>query len=129
SASAIAETLLVDLAAFMARPGHGEIRIDIEERISRDIVRSVREGSASIGVCWDMVDFAGLAHQPYREDELVLAVPRGHPLARRRRVRLVHTLAFDHVGLPPATAVHTMLGRAAARAGGRLNYRVIVSNF
>ncbi len=129
SASAIAESLLDDLASFMRHPDHREIRINIEERISRDIVRGVREGSASIGVCWDMVDFEGLTCQPYRHDELVLAVPADHALARKRSLRFAQTLALDHVGLPPATAVHTMLARAAARGGGNVNYRVIVSNF
>ena len=129
SASAIAELLLEDLSIFMRMPEHAEIQVDIEERNSRDIVRGVREGSASIGVCWDMVDFDELKHQAYRDDELVLAVPAGHALAHRRSIRFAQTLAFDHVGLPPATAVHTMLGRAAARAGASLTYRVIVSNF
>jgi len=39
------------------------------------------------------------------------------------------TLAFDHVGLPPSTAVHTMLQRAAASAGRTVTYRVVVSTF
>ena len=32
-------------------------------------------------------------------------------------------------GMPPSTAVHAMLQRAAARAGRTVSYRVIVSNF
>ena len=44
-------------------------------------------------------------------------------------MRFEETLAFEHVGLPPSTAVHTMLQRAAARVGRTVSYRVIVSNF
>jgi DNA-binding transcriptional LysR family regulator len=36
---------------------------------------------------------------------------------------------YEHVGLPPATAVDSMLLRAAARTGRILTYRVGVSNF
>ena len=129
SASAIAESLPDDLAAFMREPAHHEIQVDVEERFSRDVVRLVRDGAASLGVCWDSVDFQGLGHRRYRSDELVLAVPAGHPLAERPRVRFDETLACGHVGLPAASAVHTMLARAAAGGGGTLNYRVIVSNF
>ncbi|MFP5405267.1 MAG: LysR family transcriptional regulator [Gammaproteobacteria bacterium] len=129
SASAIAQSLPDDLAAFMREPAHLEIQVDVEERFSRDVVRLVRDGAASLGVCWDSVDFQGLEHRRYRSDELVLAVPADHPLAGRRQVRFAETLTYGHVGLPAASAVHTMLGRAAARAGGTLNYRVIVSNF
>ena len=44
-------------------------------------------------------------------------------------MRFVDTLGYEHVGLPPATAAHTMLARAAARAGSQVNYRAIVSTF
>jgi DNA-binding transcriptional LysR family regulator len=129
SASAIAESLLDDIASFMREPAHRNIKVDIEEPFSRDLVRQVREGSASVGVCWDSVDFEGLQRRPYREDHLALAVHPEHPLARRRTLRFEQTLDHEHVGLQPSTAVHAMLQRAAARAGRTVSYRVIVSNF
>jgi DNA-binding transcriptional LysR family regulator len=129
SMSAIAESLLDDVAAFMRDPAHRGIKVDIEERHSQDLVRIVRDGSASLGVCWDSAGFEGLEQRAYRRDELALAVNPDHPLAARGSVRFEQTLAHEHVGLPPATAVHAMLHRAAARAGGTLSYRVIVSTF
>jgi DNA-binding transcriptional LysR family regulator len=129
SASAIAESLLDDVAAFMRAPQNRLIKVDIEERFSRDLVRIVRDGSAALGVCWDSIAFEGLATRPYRRDELALAVHAEHPLARHKKLAFADTLAHEHVGLQPATAVHMMLRRAAAQAGGSLHYRVIVSNF
>lgn len=129
SASAIAESLLEDVAEFMRTPGNENIQIDVEERFSRDLVGMVAGGGASIGVCWDTVDFRGLAHLPYRHDELALVVRRDHPLAGRTSAAFEQALRDDHVGLPPATAVHAMLGRAAARQGHAIRYRAIVSNF
>ena len=129
SASAVAESLLEDVAAFTREADHANIRIDIEERYSRDLIGMVADGGASIGVCWDNVDFRGLAHRPYRRDELALVMRAEHPLARRTSVAFEQALRDDHVGLPPATAVHAMLGRAAARLGHTLRYRAIVSNF
>lgn len=129
TASAIAEALLDDIASFMREPDNQNIKVDIEERFSRDLVREVRDGNASLGVCWDHVDFEGLAQRPYRRDRLALAVYAGHSLAGRSSVRFEETLDVEHVGLPPSTAVHTMLQRAAARAGRTVSYRVIVSNF
>jgi len=129
TASAIAEALLDDIASFMREPGNEHIQVDIEERVSRDLVREVREGNASLGVCWDRVDFQGLAHLAYRRDRLALAVYAGHALAGRASIGFEESLAFDHVGLPPSTAVHTMLQRAAASAGRTVAYRVVVSGF
>jgi DNA-binding transcriptional LysR family regulator len=129
SASAIAESLLDDLAVFMGDEANQNIHVDIEERFSKDVVRLVADGGASIGVCWDNVDFQGLDHRPYRIDELALAVHASHPLAGRTSIAFEQSLEHQHVGLPPATAVHTMLQRAAARAGKTITYRAIVSNF
>lgn len=129
SASAIAESLLDDLAQFMRDPEHAGIKVDIEERFSKDVVAMVRDGVASLGVCWSNVDFRGLESHPYRRDELTLAVPRDHPLAERPALWFEQTLDFEHVGLQPTTAVYTMLDRAAAKAGRRMSYRVVVSNF
>jgi DNA-binding transcriptional LysR family regulator len=129
SASAIAESLLDDLSSFMRDPLHNDIKVDIEERFSRDIVSMVRDGVASLGVCWSNVDFGGLASRPYRRDELVLAVPKDHPLATRESVWFEDTVGYDQVGLPPSTAVYTMLHRAATKAGVNMRYRIVVSNF
>ncbi|MFP3566163.1 LysR family transcriptional regulator [Paraburkholderia sp. SIMBA_030] len=129
SASAIAEALLDDIASFMREPTNQNIRVDVEERLSLDLVRHLREGAASVGVCWDNVDLEGLQYRPYRHDRLALAVHPGHPLAGKKSLIFEQTLDHEHVGLPPSTAVHTMLQRAAARAGRTVSYRVIVSNF
>ncbi len=129
SASAIAQSLLDDLAAFMRLPENREITVNVDERLSSELVRQVRDGSASIGVCWDAIGFEALESRPYRRDELVLAVPEGHALASRRSVTFLESLAYDHVTLSPSTAVNTMLNRAAASAGAVVHSRAAVSNF
>lgn len=129
SASAIAEALLDDVAAFMREESNRNVKVDIEEALSRDILLAVRDGRAALGVLWDTADFEGLQRRPYRRDQLALAVQAGHPLAGRDSIALCETLDLEHVGLQANSAVHRMLQRAAAQAGGNLDYRVIVSNF
>jgi len=127
--SAIAESLLDDVASFMREPAHRDIKVDIEERFTREVARSLREGSNAIGICWDSTDLKGLQQRPYHHDDLSLAVHPDHPLAQRPRLRFDQTLDFDHVGLQASSAVQMTLQRAAALAGRHVNYRVIVSNF
>lgn len=129
TASAVAEQLFDDIASFMRAPENQNIQVEVEERLSRDLVRQIRSGMASLGVCWNNLDFEGLQQQPYREDHLAVAVHPGHPLARNASLVFEQTLDHEHVGLPPSTAVHTMLQQLAARKDRRLSYRVIVSNF
>lgn len=129
SASAMAESLADDVAAFLKAPAHGNIQVDMEERISPEVVRGVRDGTASLGVCWDAADLGNLQHRRYRSDHLCMVVPAGHPLAASASLRFEQTLDYDHVSLPVSSAVQVMLQRAAARIGRTVNYRVIVSNF
>ncbi len=129
TASAIAESLADDVAAFLKQPEHRDIRIDIEERVSTGVLSGLREGVAALGICWDVADFAGLQTRPWRGDQLSVVVPRGHPLAAQASVWLAQTLDEDHVILPPSSAVQLMLQRAAALAGKPLNYRVVVATF
>ena len=127
--SSVAEFLPDDIAHFLQAPGHSEIRVDIEESLSRDLVRALREGSAAIGVCWDAADLEGLQTRPYRSDHLAIVAHHGPPLAAMKTCSFAQTLQYEHVGLPASTAVHTMLARAAAIIGQPLNYRAVVSTF
>jgi DNA-binding transcriptional LysR family regulator len=127
--SSIAEFLPDDIADFMSKPEHLEIRVDIDEGLSSELAKSVREGLAPLGIGWDAADFAGLNSRPYRSDHLAIVAHPSHPIARLQTCAFAQTLAYDHVGLPTSTAVHTMLARAAAIAGSPLNYRAVVSTF
>ncbi|GAB3777742.1 LysR family transcriptional regulator [Ramlibacter monticola] len=129
SVSAMTESLADDVAAFLRQPRHRAIKVDLEERVSPEIVRGVREGHASLGVCWDAADVGALQSRPYRSDTLCVAVPRGHPLAGRRKLRFADTLPYEHVSLPVNSAVQVMLQRRAAALGRGVDHRVVVTNF
>lgn len=129
TATVMAETLADEIAHFLQQPGHQSIQVDLEERISPEVIRGIREGVASIGICWDAADTAPLHTVTYRYDHLCLAVPRGHALSQRGSVRFEETLAFEHVVMPINSAVSVKLQREAGLLGKRLLYRVIVTNF
>lgn len=129
SVSAMSESLADDVASFLQMPGHHDIQVDMEERVSPEIVRGVRDGSASLGVCWDATDPAPLQARTYRTDRLCMVVPAGHPLASKKSVRFAQTLDYEHVSLPVNSAVNVMLQREAAQLGRKLVHRVVVSSF
>lgn len=132
TASVMAESLADDVAAFLKNPAHRDIRVDMEERISPDVVRGIWQGSASLGICWASehgADLGALQSRPYRSDHLAIVVHPSHPLAGARSVRFEQTLDYEHVSLPVSSAVQVMLQRMAAALGRTLVHRVIVSNF
>lgn len=129
SVSAMTESLADDVAGFLQLPAHRKIQVDMEERVSPEIVRGVRDGLASLGVCWDAADIGTLQSRSYRSDHLAIVLPARHPLAGRKRLRFEETLEFEHVSLPVNSAVQVMLQRQAASHGRQLRQRVIVTNF
>ena len=52
--SMMMESLVGEVASFLQQPAHADIQINIEERISLEIIRGLKEGSASLGFCWDV---------------------------------------------------------------------------
>jgi DNA-binding transcriptional LysR family regulator len=129
SVSAMTESLAGDVAAFLAQPKHKSIQVDLEERVSPEIVRGVHEGMASLGVCWDAAELNGLQSRPYGSDHLCVVVPPRHPLAGKRKVRFEDTLEFEQVSLPVNSAVQVRLQQIAAGLGRTVRHRVIVSSF
>lgn len=133
SASALAEFLPDDIAEFLKNPQHQAIQVDLEERLSGEVVKALRDGSASVGVCWDVVDLQGLVTYPYRSDHLAIVAHPDHALVAalqgRAWVHFAETLQYEHAGILASSAVQDMLHRAAALAGKPLVYRAVVSNF
>jgi len=127
STTAITEFLPDVLRTYLAK--HPDVNIDLRERVSDEIVRAVVDGQTDLGIVAGTVRTEGLEVMPYRTDRLVLAVPAAHPLATLEHVPFEQTLAFDHVGLQEASAIHAFLHTQAERLNGRVKLRIQVGNF
>ena len=125
--NALTEFLPEALGVFLAR--HPQITIDLEERLSDEIVGLVAEGAADIGIVAGTVDTAGLETHPFRSDRFVVVVAADHPLAGRDRTSFAEVLGFDMVGLDRASALQRFLSGKAARAGRPLRLRVQLRSF
>ena len=126
SISAIVQFLPEDLGRFIRE--HPEVKIDLEEHLSTEVVRAVQEGAADLGICNTAVLTGGeLQTRPYRQDQLVLIVPRRHALARRTAVAFEDTLAFDQVGLHSNSSIYLAMRDAAAAAGRSIRLRIHVT--
>lgn len=125
--SAITQFLPGELQRFMAQ--HPQVDVRLQEQISTAIAHSVAENAADIGILNDGIYGEKVSLLPYRTDELVLVVPTGHALARRKTVRLTDALAFDFVGMHPGSAINNQLTRAAAEAQLPLKLRIQVTGY
>jgi DNA-binding transcriptional LysR family regulator len=115
------------LRAFLLQ--HPDVNVDLRERPSNDVVRAVAEGQTDIGIAAGVLHTDKLQTFPYRNDRLVLVVPRGHELAGHPAVCFADTLDYEHVGLHEARAIHLFLRQAAEKLHKPLKLRIQVSSF
>jgi len=105
------------LAAFhRAHPG---VDIALVEDGSDRLVERVRAGAVDVALVGSAGEPPGLKVLTIVREGLVAAVPAGHPLDGRDRVRLTEVCAHPLVGLPLGTGVRTVLDQACAVQGLR----------
>lgn len=129
AATAVAEFLPELLAAFLKVKEHEHIRVDLEEHVSHQVVFGVRRGLAPLGICWDVVDCNGLQTREFKRDQLGIAVHRGHPLAKLKRVAFERTLSYDQIGMQPSNAFQIAQGQGNAQPDRPVRYRAVVASF
>lgn len=129
--SAILQFLPEDLGAF-AR-AHGQIKIDLQQRLSGQVLHALQEGTADLGICHAAGAGASgypggaLQSRPYRSDRLVLVLPQGHPLCAHEAIDFAAVLDQDIVGLEANSSISLAMRAAAAAAGRTLRQRIQVS--
>jgi DNA-binding transcriptional LysR family regulator len=125
--NALTEFLPEVLSSFLT--SYPDISVDLEERLSDEIVGLIAEGSADIGIVAGTVDQGGLQTFPFRSDRFVLVVPHNHPLAGRARIGFAEVLDYDMVGLDRASAIQRFLADKASRIGRPLRLRIQLRSF
>jgi DNA-binding transcriptional LysR family regulator len=91
-----------------------EITIDLQERLSRDIIRGVVDGSADMGLIAGAVEVADLEVIHYNTIRLMLAVPRDHAAAHYPSISFARALEFPHISLHAGSTLHDLLEEQAA---------------
>ena len=125
--NALTEFLPEALSSFLST--HPNVSVDLEERLSDEIVGLIAEGVADLGIVASTVDASALETYPFRKDRFVLAVARNHALAKRARISFAEVLEHDFVGLDRASALQRFLAGKAARIGQPLRLRVQLRSF
>ncbi|HEY9209512.1 LysR family transcriptional regulator [Acidovorax soli] len=124
--SAIVQFLPEDLGAF-AR-AHSQVKIDLQEHLSSDVLHAVQEGAADLGICnTGGPASADLQSRPYRTDRLVLVVPAAHALSGQEAIHFEDVLDWDIVGLHANSSISLAMRAAAAAAGRPLRQRIQVT--
>ncbi|HZZ68026.1 MAG TPA: LysR substrate-binding domain-containing protein [Phenylobacterium sp.] len=125
--NALTEFLPEALSAFLA--DHPKVSVDLEERLSDEIVGLVAEGAADVGIVAGTVDVGALTTYPFRSDRFVVVTALDHPLAGRDSVGFAEVLDYDQVGLERSSSLQRFLAGKAVREGKPLRLRVQLRSF
>jgi len=125
--NALTEFLPETLSSFLA--AHPHVSVDLEERLSDEIVGLIAEGVADIGIVAGTVDPGRLTTYPFRTDRFVLVVARDHVLAQRATIGFSEVLDYDFVGLDRASALQRFLAEKASRIGRAIRLRIQLRSF
>lgn len=124
--SAITQFLPADLASFAQ--SCPDVKIELEERRSGEIVQALVDGQADIGIVMAGTALEGLAHFDYRRDRLVAVVPEGHQLCAPS-IAFSELVMHPLVALDASAAMMRLLAEAASDSGHPLQLRVQVRSF
>ena len=125
--SAITQFLPEDLAGFVKN--YPDVRIDLNEQTSEEIITAVRDGLADLGI------FSGLVEEPelevidYRRDTLVLVMGQDHAYRPNRPVKFAEFARLDMVGLQTGSSLQAFLETRATEQGLTLKTRVETLSF
>ncbi len=127
NASAVVGFLPERLKAFRAR--YPRVEVELQERLSSDIVRACLDDEADIGV--GMVEQVpnGLDAWRFADDPFIVVVPLGHPLADRNTLRFSEVLGYPLVRVQSGGALDRMLHERGAAAKLAINVSVTVNSF
>ncbi|HSV48442.1 MAG TPA: LysR family transcriptional regulator, partial [Ramlibacter sp.] len=106
-----------------------QVRIDLEEQVSEAVVATLREARCDVAVFVEGPDTSGLSTHPFRTDELVVVLPKGHRLCGRAPLLFAQALDEDWISLNTGAAMLHKQQQAALAANRPLRLRMQVRSF
>jgi len=103
------------VASFLAR--NPAIRVTAEELSQATIVERLESGDLDLGIAYRPQGEHDLWFEPLYNEEMVLVVGNGHPLAKRRRVRMIELHNVRMTLLPKTFSTRQQLDECFRAAG------------
>lgn len=109
--ASMASVLTDDLSSFLLIQPNQKINLNVKEMLSKDVVQSVREGKAEIGVIWDITETSELQQVDYYKDTLAALMKKNHPLAKRKVISFDDLVQVDLISDRNTQFIEAMLQR------------------
>ncbi len=124
--AAVTEFLPERLASWM--PAHPQVDVELKERESGDIARSINAGFAEIGVLSSAAETGSLTMRSVAIDRLVVVASRDHPFSGSSEVRFADLLGDPFIGMAGGALQDHIEGQAAY-LGMKVKMRIRLRSF
>ncbi len=101
------------------QPRHPQVKVMVEELSADQIGERLRQGTLDLGIAYRPAEPGNLQFELLYNEEMVLVVSPSHPLARRKRVRMVELHGLPMVLLLPSFATRLMLDECFRSCGAQ----------
>jgi DNA-binding transcriptional LysR family regulator len=108
---------------------HPDVRLDLRELFSNEIVRWVTAGNSDVGIILGSVRTETLEVLSCWDARLCLVTPLDHPLAGLARTSFAEALEFEFVDFPEGSPPYGPLHEAADALGVQVRSRVRAVSF
>lgn len=85
------------VSTFSSIKGNEHITFNLEQNTSREVVSLLKEGKCDIAISSFIDDEKTLDFLEIAEEELVLIVPKGHPLSKHKKINLSETREYPYI--------------------------------
>lgn len=94
---------------------HPRIRVRLIDESSSALLLAVANGEADLGLTYIGTQEPDIEFEPLLEDLFVVACPKEHPLAKRKRVSWAELAPYDHVSLAHGSGNRFLIDQALAQ--------------
>jgi DNA-binding transcriptional LysR family regulator len=105
------------------------VDVALRDRTTGEVIRACLDDRADVGVGVRTHVSSGMDSWFFAVDPLVLVLPEGHELAKKRRVRFADVLAFPMIGMQAGGALDQLLQERAVGTGVAPTINVFVNSF
>src|SRR3546814_14046722 len=105
------------------------MQLQLRGNVQGVLPEEVRAGIADFGIGDVAAPHPSLIAEPLRQETFHVTLPRDHPLARRKTIRMAELRGETIISMPVEAGIRRIIDRAAVAAGISVAYDIPVNQF